>query len=108
MKIIACIILVISTLSCSTLKTIAPAKNHVNISHFSKKSYCEEIPRVYSGLSYNFCLLYGEPSKYEHIGNSFNHVPFFVIDTSFSVIADTILLPHTIVMQLEKGDIKVN
>ena len=101
-------LLALCTFSCATIKTIDPPKNHINISHYGKKSYCEEIPRVYSGVSYNFCLLYGEPSKRVNIGSSVNNVPFVVLDTFFSAVSDTVVLPYTIAMQTEKGSLKVN
>ena len=107
MKLFAAILLALSTFSCATMKTIDPPQNHIDISHNGKKSYCEEIPRIYSGLSYNFCLLYGEPSKRVNVGSSFNNIPFVFIDTVFSVVSDTVVLPYTIVMQAEKGSIKV-
>ena len=102
------ILLALFTCSCATIKTIDPPQNHINISHYGKKSYCENIPRIYSGISYNFCLLYGEPSKRVNIGSSLNNVPFVAIDTIFSAVSDTVVLPYTIVMQAEKGSIKVN
>lgn len=102
------LLLVLCATSCATVKTLDPPANHVDISHYGKKSYCEEIPRIYSGVSYNFCLLYGEPSERVNVGSSFNDVPFVVIDTTFSAITDTIFLPYTIVMQAEKGSINVN
>ena len=108
MRTLFCILLILGTVSCATVKTIDPPKNHVNISHYGKKSYCNVIPRIYSGISYNFCLLYGEPSKRVNIGSSFNDVPFVVIDTLASAISDTVVLPYTIVMQANKGAIKVN
>ncbi|MFT7007209.1 MAG: hypothetical protein ACJAXJ_001723 [Colwellia sp.] len=108
MKGFTCILFALCTSSCATIKTIDPPKNHINISHYGKKSYCENIPRIYSGISYNVCLLYGEPSKSVNIGSSFNNVPFVVIDTAFSAVSDTIALPYTIVMQADKGPIKVN
>lgn len=94
--------------SCATVKTIHPDNNHVLIEHRGKKSYCEEIPRVYSGTSYNLCLLYGEPSRHSNIGNSINGVPIFIFDSVFSVVADTVVLPYTIVTQTTEGNIKVN
>jgi hypothetical protein len=102
------ILLVLATFSCATIKTIDPEKNHINISHNGKKSYCEAIPRIYSGLSYNLCLLYGEPSKVVNVGSSVNNIPFVLIDSAFSVVTDTIVLPYTIVIQADKGSILVN
>lgn len=101
-------LLALCTFSCSTIKTIDPLNNHVNISHNGKKSYCEEIPRIYSGISYNLCLLYGEPSTRVNVGSTLNGVPFVFIDSAFSLVSDTVVLPYTIVMQANKGSIKVN
>jgi uncharacterized protein YceK len=108
MKRFTSVLLALSTFSCATIKTIDPPKNHIDISHYGKQSYCEEIPRIYSGISYNICLLYGEPSKRINVGSSLNNIPFVFIDTVFSAVSDTVILPYTIVMQTEKGSIKVN
>ncbi len=101
-------LLALCTFSCATIKTINPPTDHINISYNGKKSYCEEIPRVYSGVWYNFCLMYGEPSTRIYLGNSTNKIPWFVIDTVFSAISDTVVLPYTIIKQAEKGSLKVN
>jgi uncharacterized protein YceK len=108
MKAITLFLLALCTCSCATIKTIDPPNNHVNISHYGKKSYCESIPRIYSGIAYNFCLLNGEPSRTKNTGSTFNGVPFLFIDSAFSVVADTIVLPYTIIKQADKGSIKVN
>jgi hypothetical protein len=52
--------------------------------------------------------MYGEPSNKTNIGSSVNNVPLVFIDTVLSAVSDTVVLPYTIVMQAEKGDIKVN
>ncbi|GAA6173322.1 YceK/YidQ family lipoprotein [Colwellia sp. KU-HH00111] len=108
MKGFVCLSLALCTFSCATIKTLNPPNNHVTISHYSKKSYCEHIPRVYSGISYNICLFYGEPSKTENVGSTLNNIPFVVIDSAFSVVSDTLVLPYTLVMQAEEGPINVN
>ncbi len=108
MKGFTCLLFLLFCCSCATVKTLDPPKNHINISHQGQKSYCEEIPRVYSGLSYNFCLMYGEPSKRVNIGSSINGIPTLLIDTIFSTATDTIVLPYTLITQTEKGSIKVN
>ncbi len=104
--IISCL-LALFCFSCATIKTIDPPLDHVKISYKGKKSYCKKIPRIYSGISYNACLFYGEPSNVTMI-DSFNGIPFVFIDSAFSVIADTIVLPYTVVSQVNKGDIRVN
>lgn len=108
MKELLVLLLPLLCFSCATVKTINPINNHVQIEHRGKKSYCSEIPRLYSGFMYNLCLLNGEPSRVENIGSTFSNVPFFVIDTAFSVAADTIVIPYTAVQQIDKGNIDVN
>ncbi len=54
------------------------------------------------------CLLNGEPSYSENTGPKLDGVPFFVFDTAFSALADTLFLPYTITMQAQKGPIEVN
>ena len=92
---------------CSTIKTINPTYNRVEVSYQGHKSYCKEIPRVYSGVSYNLCLLYGEPNPNGTVSTIYG-VPSFLIDSVFSLAADTVVLPYTIYNQEDKGNIKVN
>jgi len=94
--------------ACATVKTLPPSTTHVQIEHHGKKSYCKEIPRVYSGFAFNLCKLNGEPSRQENLGSSFNNVPFFVIDGTFSLVADTVVLPYTLYTQSQHGSIDVN
>ncbi|GGW61315.1 YceK/YidQ family lipoprotein [Alishewanella tabrizica] len=94
--------------ACATVKTLPPSITHVSIEHHGKKSYCKEIPRVYSGFAFNLCKLNGEPSRQENLGSSFNNVPFFVIDGTFSLVADTVVLPYTLYTQSQHGSIDVN
>tara|TARA_R110001599_G_scaffold84623_1_gene227814 strand:- start:97 stop:366 length:270 start_codon:yes stop_codon:yes gene_type:complete len=89
------------------MKTIDPIYNQVKVSYQGHKSYCKGIPRVYSGISYNACLLYGEPNANGTL-SSINGVPTFLIDSAFSLVADTVVLPYTIYTQVNKGNIKVN
>ncbi|AWB66388.1 YceK/YidQ family lipoprotein [Saccharobesus litoralis] len=94
--------------SCATVKTINPPQNQVRIEHYGSKSYCKSIPRVYSGLAYNVCLMYGEPNIKGHTGSALNGVPFFIIDSAFSLVADTVVIPYTASQQAIKGNIRVN
>jgi uncharacterized protein YceK len=94
--------------SCATVKTLDPKDSHVNIQHQGKNSYCESIPRVYSGAAYNVCKVTGEPSTRKNVGNSINGVPIIVIDAFCSVAADTLVLPYTIFRQVNDGNIAVN
>lgn len=108
MKNILIIAAVAGLTACATVKTLPPSTTHVVIEHYGKKSYCKEIPRVYSGFAFNLCKLNGEPSRQENLGSSFNNVPFFIIDGTFSLVADTVVLPYTLYTQSQHGSIEVN
>lgn len=107
MKGFICCVLTLFCFSCATVKTLDPPLNHVEIAYKGKESYCKNIPRIYSGISYNACLFYGEPSTETNI-DAINNVPVVLIDSAFSLITDTVVLPYTIITQVNKGDIRVN
>lgn len=107
MKIIICLFLTFLCYSCSTIKTISPNNNHINISAYGKRSVCESIPRIYSGVSHSICSP-GKSSEEDTLNGTPVSLVYFCIDTSFSFAADTIFLPFTIYNQFDKGNIKVN
>lgn len=100
--------MIMSLTACATVKTLPASTSHVNIEHHGKRSYCQSIPRIYSGFSYNLCKLHGEPSRQQNLGDSFNKVPYFIIDGGFSLVADTLALPYTLYTQNKLGNIDVN
>lgn len=108
MKRLLSIVVLVGLSACATVITVPPSTTHVSIEHEGKKSYCQSIPRVYSGLAFNLCKLNGEPSRQENLGSRVNNVPFFIIDGTFSLVADTIVLPYTIYTQNQHGSIDVN
>jgi len=70
------------------------------------KSYCGAVPRVYSGLMFDFCLLHAPPAD-EH--NYKTTPPILeVFDMGLSAITDTVLLPYTLIRQHNDGSIEVN
>ncbi|MDX1679003.1 YceK/YidQ family lipoprotein [Arsukibacterium sp.] len=108
MKTLIPVMVILSLTGCATVKTLPASTTHVSIEHEGKKSYCQSIPRIYSGFSYNLCKLNGEPSRQANLGSSFNNVPFFIIDGTFSFVADTAALPYTLYTQSKHGNIDVN
>lgn len=108
MKTIICITLALFTTSCATIKTVEPTHNQVDISHGRYKSYCESIPRVYSGTSYNICTLYGESNTSASVDTAKHSFHYWAIDSVFSIVSDTVILPYTIYSQIAKGSIDVN
>lgn len=108
MKTITCIGLALFICSCATIKTVEPTQNYVDISHGKYKSNCKNIPRIYSGTSYNLCILYGEPNKSANADTTKHSFHYWAIDSAFSIVSDTVILPYTIYSQIDKGSIEVN
>ncbi|MGJ8691466.1 MAG: YceK/YidQ family lipoprotein [Thalassotalea sp.] len=108
MKTIIGITLVLFICSCATIKTVEPTHNHVDISHGKYKSNCKSIPRIYSGTYYNICILYGEPNKSTSTDTAKHSFHYWAIDSAFSIVSDTVILPYTIYSQIDKGSLDVN
>ncbi|WP_366523429.1 YceK/YidQ family lipoprotein [uncultured Microbulbifer sp.] len=77
--------------------------NQVDVSRRGYKYLCEEIPRIYSGACYNFCLMNNEPSRMVNTEAMINDVPLMAVDTVFPVAADTIVLPYAIFAREKKA-----
>lgn len=86
---------------CGTVKTVGNEKDAAD-DLASGRSNCHSIPRTYSGVAYNYCLLDG-PEKYG-VKPSIETV---AIDVLLSGISDTFLLPYTAYQQSERGSIQV-
>lgn len=99
--------LALANASCATVETLNPATDHAENACRGNPSKCQAIPRLYSGLAYNFCLHYGE-SRERVIGNRFNRLPLLVFDAALSTIADTLVLPFTTYQQCRRWSITVN
>lgn len=91
--------------SCATIKTVDPHRDRITVEYNGAKSYCKSIPRIYSGVSYNVCRMFGEP-KHTSARPS-RGVPVIFFDTALSAVADTVVLPYTLFLQADKGSIKV-
>jgi uncharacterized protein YceK len=66
-----------------------------------QKTYCQSIPRVYSGLAYDFCVLNAPPDPTGFL------VPIILLDLALSGALDTVVLPYTIYRQGADGNIRV-
>jgi uncharacterized protein YceK len=65
------------------------------------KTYCQSIPRVYSGLAYDFCVLNAPPDPTGIL------VPLVLIDLALSGTLDTVVLPYTLYRQGTDGNIRI-
>lgn len=91
--------------ACGTLRTLAPTDDKINIGYKDKRSYCQSIPRTYSGVAHNFCMMYGEPDRTSF--NTATEFPAWAIDTMLCAVTDTLALPYTLSRQLKDGSIRV-
>lgn len=61
------------------------------------------VPRIYSGVSYDICILRGKPS---HTSLWLGSVPqLMLVDLALSGVLDTVVLPYTIYKQINEGHI---
>ncbi|MEN8136324.1 MAG: YceK/YidQ family lipoprotein [Thermodesulfobacteriota bacterium] len=102
------IIILMMTQGCGTIRTVNPTGGHVEISYAGYKSYCKKIPRIYSGVFYDACMLYGEPN-YEASESSAGEVfTLLLVDGMLSFCLDTVVFPYTVTRQIISGSISVN
>lgn len=66
-----------------------------------QKTYCQSIPRIYSGLAYDFCILNAPPDPTGFL------VPFVLLDLTLSGVMDTVSLPYTIYRQAIDGNLSI-
>ena len=66
-----------------------------------QKTYCQSIPRVYSGLAYDFCALNAPPDPTGIL------VPLVLLDLTLSGAFDTVVLPYTLYRQSTDGNIRI-
>ncbi|CAI8925309.1 YceK/YidQ family lipoprotein [Pseudomonas sp. IT-347P] len=66
-----------------------------------QKTYCQSIPRVYSGLAFDFCVLNAPPDPSGYL------VPFVLLDLPLSGVFDTVALPYTVYRQVTDGNLGI-
>ena len=108
-----CIAMVVSSGGCGTINTVFRADAVTSQNLKDSHSYCEAVPRVYSGASYQFCTLHAEPRPEASLGDISlsSHagalLPLTAIDFVASGVLDTVLLPYTIYRQNKDGSIEI-
>lgn len=97
--------LLLAVSGCGTATTVLRADNVTVQDLKAKKTYCAAVPRVYSGLAYDFCALHAPPSS----GNDFllNGIPWVFLDVPLSGVLDTLVLPYTLYRQSADGSIEL-
>ena len=69
-----------------------------------RQTYCQSIPRVYSGLAYDFCILNSPPNQTAGAAQV-GSIPLIFVDLVVSGVLDTVILPYTIYRQSEDGSL---
>ncbi|WP_449433763.1 YceK/YidQ family lipoprotein [Pseudomonas putida] len=95
-------ILLATTLTgCGTVRTVSDESQAVDdLARWG--SNCHSIPRIYSGVAYQYCNLDGPPRAGAH------WAPFpILVDMAASGIADTVLLPYSGYQQYKRGNISI-
>lgn len=94
-------VLAVALSGCGTMRTVSNESKAVDdLAQWN--SYCPEIPRVYSGIAYQFCNLTGPERKGVHSD------PYeILIDMAASGIADTLVLPYTSYQQYTRGNMVI-
>lgn len=100
---LACIALTMA--GCGTVTTALRDDAVTVRSLKASKTYCQSVPRIYSGVTYNLCVLNGPPNSGSDV--IVNSVPWTLIDIPLSGITDTLLLPYTIYRQSADGSIEL-
>ncbi len=90
---------------CGTHKVLSADQNRVlSPVHRNSKTNCDSVPRVYGGISYNLCLsIFSDRVG----GASFNSLEssWYLVDSTLSLIADTLVLPYSIYAQCNSGNV---
>ncbi|OLU02344.1 YceK/YidQ family lipoprotein [Pseudomonas reinekei] len=86
---------------CGTVSTVLQDDADAAQGLRKQKTYCQSIPRVYSGLAYDFCILNAPPDPTGIL------VPLVLLDLTLSCALDTVALPYTIYRQGMDGNIQI-
>jgi len=95
---------------CGTVQTVMRSDEVAVKSLKKQQSYCGAVPRIYSGVTYDFCYLNAPLERGRETGEYKNGpAPAIVlVDIVLSGALDTLMLPYTIYRQQADGSIIVN
>lgn len=90
---------------CGTLTTVLRDDSVALRELRTKKTYCQSVPRVYSGVAYDLCVLHAPPSS--AAGLALDGIPWAFIDVPVSAVLDTLALPYTLYRQNADGSLEL-
>lgn len=108
MKTQAMLLAALALAGCGTVQTVMQSDEAAAKSLREEKTYCGAVPRIYSGVTFDFCMMHAElrdgVDAFEYNNANFG----MLVDAAASGVLDTLLLPYTIYKQHADGSIIVN
>lgn len=104
------VLLVVTSLlvtGCGTINTVFRSDDVVARNLSESKTYCGSIPRIYSGVFYDLCILNAPPVFSEKNAAAPAFIPLEIMDFIPSCAVDTVVLPYTIYRQITNGNIDI-
>ncbi|MCS3470656.1 uncharacterized protein YceK [Pseudomonas sp. JUb42] len=109
MKHIVLLALALALSGCGNIVTVYMGDAKTSNFLLDQGSSCGAVPRVYSGVIFDFCMLYGEPaSNSRSTASGSSAFPILFIDAAASGVLDTVSLPYTIYRQSTDGSIEIS
>jgi uncharacterized protein YceK len=108
MKTQAVLLAALMLTGCGTVQTVMRGDEAAAKSLKERKSYCGAVPRIYSGVTYDFCILNAPLEKGREAEVHDNAPAIVLIDVVLSGAFDTLLLPYTLYRQQADGSIMVD
>ncbi|MCI4604623.1 YceK/YidQ family lipoprotein [Pseudomonas fluorescens] len=97
---------VLSLSGCGTINTVFYEDKSITSSLQKKKTNCDTLPRFYSGISYDLCVLHGPPEpNISNAPGAPEAYPWPIMDLIPSLVLDTLFLPYTIYRQSVDGSV---
>lgn len=96
-----------SLMGCGTINTVFRDDEVARHNLREWNTHCQSIPRVYSGVFYNLCILHSSPATTPNFISA-NAIPLQILDFIPSGLLDTVALPYSVYQQSERGNININ
>ncbi|AZE52655.1 hypothetical protein C4K03_0469 [Pseudomonas synxantha] len=90
---------------CGTVTTVFRGDDVIVRDLKGKKTYCQSVSRIYSGVAYDLCVLHGPPNSAGEL--SLNGIPWAILDVPVSGVLDTLILPYTLYRQNADGSLEL-
>lgn len=97
--------LLIGLQGCGTFNTVPYSNKQIAKDLKARHTRCESIPRIYSGVGYNLCVLNADGSTTAVDKEGFD---LWLIDTPLTFVTDTIMLPVSSYQQYRLGSVQIN